>query len=185
MPTTKTKTFLILLIFLDIFFIAIFIALFIFTKNQISDTINKEDAIKTEIKKEETLSIMKKDVEDSKNYEDKLYGYFIGKDNVVDFLKTLDDLISSSSLKSEIQSINYESLAKINLIETELVRVKMNVKGKWENIQFFLKLLENYPLKISIKNISLNKFSDSIISGKTIPEWSADLDFTAVKLKNI
>jgi hypothetical protein len=185
MKSTKTKTFLILMIILDLFFVAVFIALFTFIKKQISDTVSMTDQIKAEIKKEQTLSLMKKDIEDSKNYQDKLYGYFIGKDNVADFLKILENLVSSSSLKSEVQSVAYEPTDKSALISTELVRVKMNVVGEWKNIQFFIQLLENYPLKIDIKNVSLNKSSDAVVSGRQIPQWSANIDFTVAKLKNI
>ncbi len=185
MIKTKTKASLISLIILDIIIVAIFAILYSFTANQISDTVNKIDQIKTEIKKEETLALMKKDVEDSKNYENKFYGYFIGANNVADFLKTLDDLVSSSSLKSNIQSIAYESSDGTGAINTEFVRVKISVLGRWGNVQYFLKLLENYPLKIDVKNISLNKTSDAVVSGRKVSIWSADVDFTALKLKNI
>jgi|GEM_PF-3305569 len=185
MTKTKTKILLSFLIILDLCLVAVFVVLYIFTKNQITDTINNTNQIITEIKRQETLSLMKKDVEDSKNYENKIYGYFIGADNVADFLKTVEGLVASSSLKDDIQSVDYESPSTVASVNTELLRVKVSVEGEWKNIQYFLKLVENYPLKIDIRNLSLNKVSDSVISGRKVSIWSANVDFMVVKLRNI
>ena len=182
----KTKALLITSIIQSIFVIVVFVVIYTFILNQISDTVNKIDQIKTEIRRQETLSLMKKDVEDSTANESKIYGYFIGVNGVADFLKTIEGLVSSSSLQYDIQSIAYEAPSQPTApINTELLRVKMSITGKWANVQHFLELIENYPLKIDIRSVSLNQTGDLTVSGKTVHQWSANIDFTALKLKNI
>ncbi len=60
----------------------------------------------------------------------------------------------------------------------------MNVIGQWKDVQFFLALLENYPLKITVKSVSLSTFGTYEVKGKNVPEWSGDFEFTALKLKD-
>ena len=93
-------------------------------------------------------------------------------------------MILNSELKSDISAVSNEAYNKGNLIGVELLRVKMNVIGEWKNVQFFLKELENYPLKITINSVSFNKYSDKVVNDKKISQWTGNFEFTVAKIKD-
>ena len=167
-----------------LFFGGIFFSMFFFMKGKISETVSKEDEIKTEIEKGESLSFMQKSVEENQVNEDKVTGYFIPSNGTASFIKVLENIVASSSLKSQVNSINYEPSSDLSAINAEFLDVKISVAGTWSNLNFFLKLLENYPLKINIRSASLKQFTTYTVGGKQIPQWSGDIDFTVVKFKD-
>ena len=184
MPKKETKTLVAILLLIDIISIGTFIFLFFFTKNIIKESVNKENEIKIELKKEDIRIFMKDNLILGKMYQDKLTDYIIPNGGTVDFIKTLEQLVLNSGLKSDIKTVSNELYSEGNSLGLEFIKINMNVIGEWKNVQFFLTLLENYPLKINIKKMSLNKFSDYIVNGKEIPEWSGNLEFTVVKVKD-
>ncbi|MCX6717150.1 MAG: hypothetical protein NTU76_00550 [Candidatus Taylorbacteria bacterium] len=123
---------------------------------------------------------MDKELLNNKNYTDKLSEYIISSNGVIDFIDILEKKISSNNLKSDVKSLVYEAGSIPNL---ELARIKIDVTGEWKNVVFFLKLLENYPLKISIENVSFKKFSEYKIGSKDVPQWVGSLEFTVLKYK--
>lgn len=177
MPKKKTKILAVSLFILDIVLISIFFSVYSYMNNQVRETTDKEDTITNLIKQQESVSLMKKDLGNGGNYQDQLYGYVLKKESVVSFIKTLEELAATSSLSSQINSVTFETGSMVSSINAELARFKMNVSGEWKNVIYFLKLLENYPLKIRIDGLSTTKTA----SGK----WSADFNFTVVKFKDI
>jgi len=183
MPKKETKILTFVLLLIDILMIGIFIFLFSLTKNLITESVNKENEIKTELKKEDTKVVMKNDLVLGEMYQEKLMDYIIPSDGTVGFIKILEVIVANSGLKSDIKSVSNESYGGSDLIGAEYVRISMDVIGEWKNIQFFLKSLENYPLKIEINKIILNKFSDYVIKGRKVPQWAGSFEFTVVKIK--
>ena len=92
-------------------------------------------------------------------------------------------MVSNSGLKSNIKTVVNQAYDKGNSVGTENLKINMDVIGEWKNIQFFLSLLENYPLKIDIQKVSFNKLSDSFISSKKMVSWVGGFEFTVVKFK--
>jgi Tfp pilus assembly protein PilO len=184
MPKNETKILAIILIVIDILSIVAFIFLYNFTTNQITESVNKEDQIKLKLKKEDTITLMKDDLAQGKMFQDNLTAYMIPSGGTVEFIKTIEQLVLNTGLKSDIKTVANEPYDKGSAINAELLRVNMDVIGEWKNIQFFLQSLENYPLKINLVNVSFNKFSDYTINGKTVPQWSGTFEFTVVKIKD-
>lgn len=185
MPKKETKKIVIILLLIDIIFIGVFVFLFYFTKSLITESISKENSIRTELKSEDGRILMKDDLASGKVFREKLMDYVIPSGGAVDFIETLERLVLSSGLKSDVKIVTNEAYDKGNLVGAELLRINMDVIGEWKNIQFFLDSLEGYPLEIDIKKMSLNKVSDLIIKNKTIPQWSGNFEFTVVKIKDI
>lgn len=183
MPKKETKTLLIIIFLIDFIFIGGFAFLYFYTNNLSSQSTNTENDIKTELKREDGTIQMKDDLAQGKIYQEKLTGYVIPAGGTVDFIKTLENLVSNSGLKSNIKSVINEPYGNGTAIGLELIRVNMAVIGEWKNTQFFLESLENYPLKIDIKTVSLSKTSNQI-SGKNVPEWTGTFEFTVVKTKD-
>lgn len=184
MPKKKTKNLVIILIILNIFSISFFLFLFNHTNDLITESVLIENELKNEIKRDDARVFMKEDLLRAKSYEEKISGYVISKEGTVDFIKTLEQLVSSSSLKSNIKNVSNENYEKGNAIGAELMKVNVDVIGEWKNIIYFLKLLENYPLKIDIKTISLNMFSSYTVGGKIVPQWVGSFEFSIVKMKD-
>ena len=185
MPKKETKTLAILFLIIDIISIGAFVFLFTYTKNLITKAVNNEDEIKTELKKDNALVLMKDALVAGKLYQDKMLGYIVPSGGTVDFIKTVELLVSNSGLKSDIKTVVSGPYDKGNIVGAELLRVSMDVVGEWKNIQFLITSLENYPLKINITKVSLNKFSDYIVNGKKVPEWAGSFEFTVVKMKDV
>lgn len=184
MPKKETKTLIITLLSINIISISLFVFLFYFTESLIAESVKKEDDIKMELKKEDAIILMKEDLSLGKMYQDKLMTYVVPSGGTVDFIKTLEQLVLSSGLKSDVKSVSSELYDKGNSINLEFLKINIDVIGEWKNVQFFLTLLENYPLKININKISLNKFSDYIVGGKSVPQWAGNFEFTVVKIKD-
>ena len=184
MPKKKTITLVIVFLLVDILSVGFFVFLYFFTTNMIMESVNTEDQVKIALKQDETRILLKDDLSQGELYQQKLMNYVIPDGGTVDFIKTIEQLVSNSGIKSNISSVADEPYDKGNSIGAELLNVDMDVIGEWKNIQFFLKLLENYPLKIDIVNASFTKVSDYTINGKKVPQWSASFEFTVVKMKD-
>lgn len=184
MPQRKTEISLILFILIDILSISAFLYLYNITQDLIAETIEKGDLIKIELKKDDAKILMKDDINQGKIYKDKLMSYVIPAEGTVDFIKVLEQLISSSGVKADIKSVSSEAYDKGTAIGLELVRVNIDITGDWSGVKYLLNLIENYPLKIDVKKIAFSKFSDLVKKGVSIPQWSGNIEFTAVKTKD-
>ena len=178
----NTKISFIIILIIDLVFIVGFFILFLFVQKQISNMIEKENDIRNEIKRVESSALMNKELLNNKNYTDRLSEYIIGANGVIDFVDMLEKIISDNNMKSDIKSLVYEEGGISNL---ELARIKIDITGQWKNVIFFLKLLENYPLKISIENVSFKRFSEYKVGSKNIPQWVGSFEFTVLKYKEI
>lgn len=185
MPKKETKILILTLLLINILSIGFFVLSLYFTDSLVKKSINTEDIIEVELKKEDIKSLMKDDLAQGKIYQEKLTNYIIPSDGTVDFIKILEQLVLNSGLKSDIKNVSNKPFPAGNTIGMEYLSVSMDVTGEWKNVQFFIKSLENYPLKIDITKLSLSKFSDYVIKGKNVPIWSGDIEFTVVKIKDI
>jgi hypothetical protein len=184
MPRKETKIIFLIILGANIVALGFLYYLYSTMTGRIAGTIRNEDDIRIEIKKEETLSLMKKDIEDAKHYNEVLSSYFVAPLGIVDFFKTLEDLAFMSGIEKGVSVSPAESPSSLDTAQAEIIGVKMNIVGRWEDAQLFLALLEHHPLKIDIKRMSLNKFSEHIVQGRVVPQWSGVLEFTVLKLKD-
>lgn len=184
MPKRKTKILAAFSFILALAALGAFFFLFSFMKGKVAEAVNEENEIKVQIEKEDSLSSMQRSIEDNQADENEIAGYVIPSNSVADFIQTLDTLVATSGLESEVDSVNYVPSAALTPENAEDVDVKISVEGAWSNVMFFLQLLEHYPLKISIESVSLKQYAEYTVKGKEIPQWSADIDFTAVKFKD-
>ena len=180
MPRKETKALIAILLLADLAVFVSWFVIFSFTKSQVSDTVSKENQIKAEMINLDTAFLMKNDVKYGKDYENNLNDYVVASDNTSDLIKDIEDLAATSGLNANISSIDYAQSDALSPLGMNLVKIDMNTTGSWKNTNFFLDLLETYPLKIDIKNTSL-----TLISGPAskVPQWSGSFEFTVVKFK--
>lgn len=184
MPKKKTQSLALSMLILTALSAGVFFSLLSLMGNKVLETVNNTNEIKTEIAKEESLSFMQKNVLENQTNKNLITGYILPANSVSDFIQTLEDVVATSGLKSQINSITSEPSDALLAANAELLDVKMSVIGPWSNMHFFLQLLESYPLKISMKNVSLKQFANYTVKGKQVPQWSGDIEFTVVKLKD-
>jgi phosphate/sulfate permease len=183
MPSNKTKRILIVWIIIAAFLAGsfAFILWSIFSFDAISTT--KSIEIKDETKKGEAYLFMKKDIETNKNSINKVYDYIIKSDDVVNFMQKLEDLAKSNSLKSEVKSVSFEGIAGNNISNIESMRILLDVTGEWKNVEYFLEILENYPISLDIRKFSFNK-TDITVKNKKITQWTGSFDLSVIKVKD-
>lgn len=184
MPKNSTKTLLIFLLILDLTLCIIFSGLYLYMKKEVVDSNNKEYQIKKEIQKKESRSLMQDDLKNAIYFDDKIKEFLVGRGDVAGFIKTLEDLISNSNLNYEVKNVSTKNDDSLSLIDSEQIILNVDVTGEWKNINFFLNLLENYPLQIHINKVSLVKFSDYVVKDKIMPQWLGSFQFTVVKLRD-
>jgi len=184
MPTQKTKKILVLWGTLSVTIVLIFSVMvwFIFYFDGISTQMSID--IKNETKKGDSFLFLKKDIEANKNSINMVYDYVIKADGMVDFMQFLEDSTSKMNLKSEVKSVTFEAVSGANLKNIEQMKIQMDVTGEWRDVEYFLEFLENYPISLSVKKFSLNKFSDYILKGKKVPQWVGSFEFSVIKLKD-
>ncbi len=177
MPRKETKILVTTLLFSSIGALIIFIALYTFTQSQVTDTVKKENQAKDQIVRNDTLLLMKNDIKFGEENEQALFSYIVPADGIASLLATVEGFTASSSLTYDIAALDYESSDAISPFGLEYAHIDIHVNGSWKNIHHFLDLLEAYPLKINLRNISLDKTASSGV-------WSGDIEFTVVKFKS-
>lgn len=184
MVDTKTKKIFIARFVLAILMITVFAFMtwLILFFDDISTV--KSIEIRDETKKGESFLFIKKDIENNKNSINKVYDYIIKADGAVDFMQNIENLAKSSGLKSEVKSVSFDPVSGVKLSGVESMRVRFDVIGEWKDVEYFLELLENYPMHLVINKIALNKFSDYLVKDKKIPQWLGSFEFSIIKVKD-
>lgn len=183
MPSKKTKKILLVWIVVAAVFAGAFAFVLwsVFSFDAISTA--KSIEIRDETKKGESYLFMKKDIETNKNSINKVYDYIIKPDDVVNFMQKLEDLARDNNLKSEVKAVSFEGVSGANLSNVESMRVLVDVTGEWKNVEYFLEVLENYPISLDIKKFSLSK-TDIVVKNKKVPQWTGSFDFSVIKVKD-
>ena len=164
----------------------------IFTNLLMSKIININDRVKqlniSSREREKELNL-KDAIVSSEAERKKITEYFVGSSNadIVEFTKYLEDLALAQNLTQK-KSLDYgavEGLPASGAISA--LHFRFNVSGKWSNVFTFLQAIENLPKITYLNSVSLNIVSGDL-STKGASEgnkiWSADLDFSVIKLNN-
>jgi len=161
-----------IVLFLDIIFTNLLLKKIV----SINDKVRQIDLSSKERLKELNL---KDSAADTIEEREKLIKYFIGPGNAetVEFTKYLEDLAAEMNLNQR-KTLDYEVVNESGLSDfVSAIRFKFNVSGKWSDVYSFLYAIEKLPKIVSLNSVSLNLDSNNKI-------WSADLDFSVIKLKN-
>jgi len=132
---------------------------------------------------------LKDSIIDSKLGREKLAEYFVGSGDAetVEFTKYLENLAKEVGVIQK-KTLEYEMVKGFESSEViSSIHYKFNITGSWASIFNFLLIIENLPKAISLNSVSFNvntgvaleKEIDYVNKG-----WSADLDFSVVKIKN-
>lgn len=180
MPTKKTKIIFFTALFLNILALVCFVLIYTSMNSLIASASMKEEQIKTQIQTVDSISLMKKDLENNSARIAELSDYIIGSENTVDFIKTIETLTAQNHLVVNIKNAVPSALSNSKL---ESLNISLDVTGEWKDVEYFLEILENYPLKISINNASISKTSENKVNGRVVSQWTGSFDFSVIKMK--
>lgn len=170
-----------ILIMAVITFLVVIILNVVFTQlllNKITDINNKISQLDISSQEREKSLSLRDSVLSSISDREELDKYFVGAGNIetVNFTKYLEDLSLEKGV-SHRKTLNYESISNMpDSGVVSVIRYKFNISGKWSNVYNFLQTIETLP-KVSLLN------SASLYYNEENKNWSADLDFSVVKLK--
>ena len=180
MPHTRTKIMFAFLLALC----ALSIGAFIFLWNQmqaaVEDSVNASGQITADIENKESVAAEAHDLATAETYMPALTAYIVPSGGVTNFLSALGTLATSSGVASQIGNVGFVSAPAAAAFGATTLDVSMSVVGDWSHVNLFLKKLAAYPLGITIQNVTMNKFSDYQVRGKTVPAWSGTVEFTAL-----
>ncbi|MBU6370633.1 MAG: hypothetical protein KGH93_00635 [Patescibacteria group bacterium] len=182
LPTKRTIAGFVIMLALAALAAGAFIALRGMFLGKVSSVVSRKAEIALVIGKTRALSAMQTSLADSASNAAALAAYIVPQNGIVDFITTLDSIIATSGVKADVGSIGVTAGGAP--AGMELVDVKASATGAWNNIEYFLTLLETYPLKIDIRSASMRQFSSYTVRGRQVPQWSLDVEFTVLKLKD-
>jgi len=170
-----------ILIIAVVTFIVILIINYIFTSLLLNKIISINDKVRqldiSSQERERELS-QKDSVVSTEAERIKLASYFVGVGNTetVNFTKSLEDLARNMNV-TQSKTLNYEPVPNMESSDVlSVIRYRFLVTGKYDDVYSFVRAVENLP-KISYMNsVSINYNSNS-------KNWSADIDFSVIKLK--
>ena len=147
----------------------------------INDKVKQIDISSREREKELNL---KDSIASSKVEREKLNEYFVlaGDSQTVSFTKYLESLASTNNV-TQNKSLAYEPVLGMESSSVVTsIRFRFSVSGSWANVFSFLQALENLP-KVSYLNVVSLGLNSETVSTRGGNIWSADIDFSVVKLK--
>lgn len=150
----------------------------IYKKSAVLYELNK--ALLTATNEESTYSAMKHLLSETKVERAKLDSYFVGNDNAAsfEFIDSIEDLSRIARVDSSVNNVNLEPFKGNETFEQ--VSVNVTSEGTFNNIYWFLALMEALPLQHELQSISLDKISDN---PKKENLWRLAFTIRATKLK--
>ena len=148
----------------------------------INDKVKQLDISSREREKELNL---KDSISSSKIEREKLQRYFVGAGDAetVNFTKYLEALALEKGV-SQTKTLAYEPAVGLETSDiVSAIRFRFSLSGQWANVFSFIKAIENLPKVSYINSVSVNLNSEAP-SAKGGRIWSADIDFSVIKLKN-
>jgi uncharacterized membrane protein len=108
----------------------------------------------------------------------------VGDINTAEFIRSLELLAKSYSVTLVIKSVGYEPVPEMASSEVvSLIKFKVNVIGKWDNVYGFLGKMENLSKVAMVTGVTFDANAGFEGGKNQSKSWSADIDFSVVKLK--
>lgn len=129
-----------------------------------------------ELERENTLRDSETLLEETKGDRTLVETYFIKTDGVVAFINDLEDYAREEGLEPEISSVDIRPYEKDNKF-FEVLDITLILRGKWDSMRAFLRLLDVLPVSAEVERISLDR------GNSEDDDWSAIISLGALKKK--
>lgn len=142
-------------------------------RKNLSEAADLSSSIAAESQKEAGIESTRNILRNTAAEREKIESYFVSSDNIVDFLEKIELLGKKSGVVLSFDSVDIPS------DEKNVLRVRANTKGNWENTFYFLSLIENLPFKIELEKSSIIKIVEVVSNVKTF-YWRGDFTIKLV-----
>lgn len=115
-------------------------------------------------------------INETKEERAKIDSFFVSNDGAVGFLELIEDQGRLSNSTTTIVSVRTED-DKLASSTVEILELELEVGAKWQDLYYFLSLLENLPYNITFKNVVIKKVEDRV------NYWETNFVLQALKLK--
>ena len=173
---TPTMKFLAVILLLTLAVGTAYAVIFLYIKNTNKDIAELTNAIDEQIQIEERLRSIENVMEDTTEGRAKLNGYFVGQNDIVSFIETVEALSDITGEEVTIVSVDVQEDASTNAYQ--FLRLRLTTKGAWEGTIHFIALLETLPNHIVIERVGLVRSAD-----KDAGEWQSSFDIKVAMLK--
>ena len=107
----------------------------------------------------------------------KLDSYFVGQDDIVQFIEAVESLSGITGGEIEIASVDLEEGS--NTSAYQFLHLRLTTKGAWEEVMYFTALLEALPNHVLVERGSLElRYTD-----EEVEEWHGSFDIKVAMLK--
>ena len=146
-----------------------------------------------DVKKDESLRLIKASLGENKDFLSHINSYFIPNEGVVGFIDTLESYGKQIGVDVTIGSVSVEPDSQNKEDFKELLRLKVEAIGSWNNLVSYLLTLENLPYSVRIDQVSyvLNSSNSNFSSSGSAQKnnanenirWKGLFEFTVLKLR--
>jgi len=147
----------------------------------VNHELGKVEAMREEVKKNnhdsETVFKLERSINQIQKEAKSIDDYFIDSNNIVSFIKVLEDSAKKEGVTLYIDSLDILRPSKENKLKVPTVEMNLKVSGSLVNENNFIKALENVPYALAIKESRFIKNTDSK-TGQV--SWNLDLSVTGV-----
>ncbi len=178
-PKSDTKSLLIGLLVLNGVFLAVWVFLFLGTKAKNENASSIINTIEQKSRDQQLDSSIQKILAETNSQRDEISSYKIGKDSVVQFLQSIEDMGSSTQTRVHVNTVNQvenPDPGKGTLPPT--LHLTISVDGSWSGVFAVLKALENLPNSSNINTVTLTH-KDNIAApekGSAQATWQGNFD---------
>jgi len=111
---------------------------------------------------------------------EKIDSYFVGADNVVDFINLLEQKAGEQDVSIETKDVSIEK--EVDAVYGEVLGVQSTVSGSWNDVMQYINLVENLPYNIWISSVNVSlEGDDQVESEVPVYVWEVDLALKVLK----
>jgi hypothetical protein len=111
-----------------------------------------------------------------KTDSEKANTFFIKRDEVVNFLDSIESLASTTRTQISTQSVS----EKKSTTNSNLLSVVVNARGSYSSLHYLIRILEELPYQTEIQNVRLSNNGGGEGQEQSGGSWSADITIVGV-----
>jgi len=154
--TKKAKVFLWVAILLNVVAVVLYGGAGYIVKQKSNHVAKMKETIQSAIDEKEYISTIRSIAEDTLKEREIIDGYFTENNDVVDFMEKLEELAVHSGVSMELSSVDVK-VESINDIERGVLFLGISSSGTWNEIMYFLDLIQTLPDIVDMKDVRMNK----------------------------
>lgn len=152
---SKTK-YKLLWVIVVIILIVVYGASFWYVKTKIEKASYENSSAQIAYEQKDTIQNVVNSLSDIEPHTQKIDSFFVGADNVVDFINTLEQ--NASDQNTQIETTNVTILTQEEMEDREeisygeVLQVSLTVSGDWNDVMQYVRLVEGLPYNIWIES---------------------------------